>query len=179
MVIRKTDIPGVIIIEPRVFADERGYFFESYNKKTFDELVGYELNFIQDNEAKSSYGVVRGLHFQKGDNAQAKLIRVVRGKVLDVVVDIRKDSKTYGKSFSQILSEENKLQLFIPRGFAHGYAALSDEVIFQYKCDNYYCPDSERGIAYNDENLAIDWMIPKDEMVISQKDLVYKGLELI
>jgi dTDP-4-dehydrorhamnose 3,5-epimerase len=179
MVIRKTDIPGVIIIEPRVFADERGYFFESYNKKTFDELVGCELNFIQDNEAKSSYGVVRGLHFQKGDNAQAKLIRVVRGKVLDVVVDIRKDSKTYGKSFSQILSEENKLQLFIPRGFAHGYAALSDEVIFQYKCDNYYCPDSEGGIAYNDENLAIDWMIPKDEMVISQKDLVYKGLELI
>lgn len=179
MKIRKTDIPDVIIIEPRVFADARGYFFESYNKKTFDEQIGYKVDFIQDNEAKSSYGVVRGLHFQKGEYAQAKLIRVVKGKVLDVAVDIRKDSATYGKYVSQILSEDNKLQLFIPRGFAHGYAALSDEVIFQYKCDNYYHPEAEGGIAYNDLDLAIDWSIAYDEMIISEKDLVYKSLNLL
>jgi len=176
MEIQKTDISDVVVIKPRVFEDARGYFFESYNKLKFDELIGGDINFIQDNEAKSSYGVVRGLHFQKGEHAQAKLIKVVKGKVLDVAVDIRKDSPTYGKHISQILSEENKLQLYIPRGFAHGYAALSDEVIFQYKCDNYYCPESEGGIAYNDESLAIDWMIDEKDMVISEKDKLYKGL---
>ena len=176
MEIQKTDISDVVVIKPRVFEDARGYFFESYNKLKFDELIGDDINFIQDNEAKSSYGVVRGLHFQKGVHAQAKLIKVVKGKVLDVAVDIRKDSPTYGKHISQILSEENKLQLYIPRGFAHGYAALSDEVIFQYKCDNYYCPESEGGIAYNDESLAIDWMIDEKDMVISEKDKLYKGL---
>jgi len=176
MEIQKTDISDVVVIKPRVFEDARGYFFESYNKLKFDELIGGDINFIQDNEAKSSYGVVRGLHFQKCEHAQAKLIKVVKGKVLDVAVDIRKDSPTYGKHISQILSEENKLQLYIPRGFAHGYAALSDEVIFQYKCDNYYCPESEGGIAYNDESLAIDWMIDEKDMVISEKDKLYKGL---
>jgi len=176
MEIQKTDISDVVVIKPRVFEDARGYFFESYNKLKFDELIGDDINFIQDNEAKSSYGVVRGLHFQKGVHAQAKLIKVVKGKVLDVAVDIRKDSPTYGKHISQILSEENKLQLYIPRGLAHGYAALSEEVVFQYKCDNYYCPESEGGIAYNDESLAIDWMIDEKDMIISEKDKLYKGL---
>lgn len=180
MNIRNTNIPDVVIIEPRVFNDARGYFFESYNKISFDELIGDDINFIQDNEAKSSYGVLRGLHFQKGQHAQAKLIRVVSGKVLDVAVDIRKDSPTFGKHVSQILSEENKLQLFIPHGFAHGYVALSKEVIFQYKCDNYYCPTSEAGIAFDDKELAIDWMIPREDMILSDKDLVYNCLaELI
>ena len=180
MNIRNTNIPDVVIIEPRVFNDARGYFFESYNKRSFDELIGDDINFIQDNEAKSSYGVLRGLHFQKGQHAQAKLIRVVVGKVLDVAVDIRKDSPTFGKHVSQILSEENKLQLFIPHGFAHGYVALSKEVIFQYKCDNYYCPTSEAGIAFDDKELAIDWMIPREDMILSDKDLVYNCLaELI
>jgi dTDP-4-dehydrorhamnose 3,5-epimerase len=180
MNIRQTNIPDVVIIEPRVFNDARGYFFESYNKISFDELIGDDINFIQDNEAKSSYGVLRGLHFQKGQHAQAKLIRVVSGKVLDVAVDIRKDSPTFGKHVSQILSEENKLQLFIPHGFAHGYVALSKEVIFQYKCDNYYCPTSEAGIAFDDKELAIDWMIPREDMILSDKDLVYNCLaELI
>ncbi|MGB5989355.1 MAG: dTDP-4-dehydrorhamnose 3,5-epimerase [Marinifilaceae bacterium] len=180
MNIRNTNIPDVVIIEPRVFNDTRGYFFESYNKISFDELIGDDINFIQDNEAKSSYGVLRGLHFQKGQHAQAKLIRVVSGKVLDVAVDIRKDSPTFGKYVSQILSEENKLQLFIPHGFAHGYVALSKEVIFQYKCDNYYCPTSEAGIAFDDKELAIDWMIPREDMILSDKDLVYNCLaELI
>ena len=179
MVIRDTDISDVKIIEPRVFADTRGYFFESYNKKKFDELIGYEVDFIQDNEALSSYGVLRGLHYQKGEYAQAKLLRVVKGKVLDVAVDIRKDSPTFGQHITQILSEENKLQMFIPRGFAHGYAALSDEVIFQYKCDNYYCPASEGGISFDDKDLGIDWMIPREDMILSDKDLVYGGLDSI
>lgn len=176
MTIENTIISGVVVIKPRVFEDARGYFFESYNKQKFDELIGAEINFIQDNEARSSYGVLRGLHFQKGEHAQAKLIRVVKGKVLDVAVDIREGSSTYGKYVSQILSEENKLQLYIPRGFAHGYVALSDEVIFQYKCDNYYCPESESGIAYNDKNLAIDWLIDEKDMIISEKDKLYKEL---
>lgn len=176
MKIRDTEISDVKIIEPRVFADSRGYFFESYNKQVFDELVGYSLDFVQDNEAFSSYGVVRGLHFQTGDAAQAKLIRVVKGKVLDVAVDIRKDSPTFGSYVSQVLSDMNKLQIFIPRGFAHGYVALSKEVVFQYKCDNYYCPKAEGGIAYNDEGLAIDWMIPVEDMIVSEKDLVYGSL---
>lgn len=179
MNIRHTDIPDVVVIEPRVFEDTRGYFFESYNKKTFDELIGGDISFVQDNESKSSYGVLRGLHFQKGEHAQAKLIRVVRGEVLDVAVDIRKDSPTFGKHISQILSEDNKLQLFIPHGFAHGYVALSDEVVFQYKCDNYYYPASEGGISFDDKDLAIDWIIPKEDMILSDKDLVYGGLDSI
>lgn len=179
MNIRHTDIPDVVVIEPRVFKDTRGYFFESYNKKIFDELIGGDISFVQDNEAKSSYGVLRGLHFQKGEHAQAKLIRVVRGEVLDVAVDIRKDSPTFGKYISQILSEDNKLQLFIPHGFAHGYVALSEEVVFQYKCDNYYCPASEGGISFDDKALGIDWTIPKEDMILSDKDLVYGGLDSI
>ena len=173
MKIRGTDIPDVKIIEPRVFDDLRGYFFEAYNKLAFDEMIGYSIDFVQDNEALSSYGVLRGLHFQKGVHAQAKLIRVIRGKVLDVALDIRPDSLTYGKHVSQILSEENKLQMFIPRGFAHAYVALSKVVVFQYKCDNYYCPEAEGGIAFNDEGLDIDWMIPVEDMIVSDKDLVY------
>lgn len=179
MNIRHTGIPDVVVIEPRVFEDTRGYFFESYNKKTFDELIGGDINFVQDNEAKSSYGVLRGLHFQKDEHAQAKLIRVVKGEVLDVAVDIRKDSPTLGKHISQILSEDNKLQLFIPHGFAHGYVALSEEVVFQYKCDNYYCPASEGGISFDDKDLGIDWMIPREDMILSDKDLVYGGLDSI
>lgn len=176
MLIRDTNISDVKIIEPRVFKDSRGYFFESYNKKEFDQLVGYEIDFVQDNEAVSSYGVLRGLHFQKGEYAQAKLVRVIKGKVLDVAVDIRKDSLTFGKYVSQIISDENKLQMFIPRGFAHGYLALSESVVFQYKCDNYYCPEAEAGFAYNDEMIGIDWGINEKEMILSDKDLAYEKL---
>lgn len=173
MKLTKTRISGVVLIEPRVFEDSRGYFFESYNKKDFDEYIGYGVDFVQDNEACSSYGVVRGLHFQKGKFAQAKLIRVTEGKVLDVAVDLREDSPTYGQYVSQILSNENKLQMFIPRGFAHGYAALSERVVFQYKCDNLYCPKEEGGLKYNDPKLGIDWKISEEDMIISEKDKHY------
>ena len=165
----KTDIEGLLVLEPRVFGDSRGYFFESFNVRTFEEAVG-NVTFVQDNESKSSYGVVRGLHFQKPPHAQAKLVRVVKGKVLDVAVDLRKESPTFGKHVAVELSEDNHRQMFIPRGFAHGFSVLSDEVVFQYKCDNYYAPESEGAIAWDDPDLAIDWQIPYDKVLLSEKD---------
>ena len=168
----KTDIEGVVILEPRVFADARGYFFESYNKKTFEETVGH-VDFVQDNESCSTRGVMRGLHFQRPPHAQAKLVRCVRGAVLDVAVDIRKDSPTYGRHVSCLLTEENHRQFFIPRGFAHGFAVLSDTAVFQYKCDNYYCPEADGGISIVDPSLGIDWGIALDEAILSDKDRRY------
>ena len=165
----KTDIEGLVVLEPRVFGDSRGYFFESFNARTFEEAVG-NVNFVQDNESKSSYGVVRGLHFQKPPHAQAKLVRVVKGKVLDVAVDLRKDSPTFGKYVAVELSEDNHRQVFIPRGFAHGFSVLSDEVVFQYKCDNYYAPESEGAVAWDDPDLDIDWRVPADKVLLSEKD---------
>lgn len=164
-----TEIEGVLIIEPRIFQDSRGYFFESFNQKEFGEKVG-NVVFVQDNESKSCYGVVRGLHFQKGGHAQSKLVRVVKGKVLDVAVDLRPGSVTFGKHVSVELSEDNHRQFYIPRGFAHGFSVLSDEVIFQYKCDNLYCPESEGAIAWDDPDLGIDWRIPADKVILSEKD---------
>ena len=164
-----TEIDGVLIIEPRIFQDSRGYFFESFNLREFEEKVG-AIDFVQDNESKSCYGVVRGLHFQRDGHSQAKLVRVVKGKVLDVAVDLRRCSGTYGRHVAAELSEDNHRQFFIPRGFAHGFSVLSDEVIFQYKCDNYYCPSSEGAIAWNDPDLGIDWRIPEDKVILSEKD---------
>lgn len=171
----KTDIDGVVIIEPRVICDERGYFKETFSQSDFDKNVR-PIVFVQDNESKSSYGVLRGLHFQKGEYSQSKLVRVVKGAVLDVAVDIRKGSPTFGKYVAVELSEENHRQLFIPRGFAHGFSVLTPEVIFQYKCDNYYCRESEGAIAWDDEQLAIDWRIPADKIVLSEKDKHHKSL---
>ena len=165
----KTEIPDVVIIEPKVFGDSRGYFFESWNKRDFEEAIG-PVDWVQDNESKSSYGVVRGLHFQKGDKAQAKLVRVVEGRVLDVAVDIRPGSPTFGKHVAVELSGENHRQVFIPRGFAHGFAVLSKEAVFQYKCDNLYAPEAEGTIAWNDPALGIDWKIPADDVLLSEKD---------
>ncbi len=165
----KTDIEGVAILEPRVFTDARGYFFESYNKKNFDELIG-RVDFVQDNESCSSRGVMRGLHFQRPPHAQAKLVRCVRGSVLDVAVDIRKGSPTYGQHVSCLLTEHNHRQFFIPRGFAHGFAVLSDTAVFQYKCDNYYCPEADGGISILDPSLGIDWGISFEEAILSEKD---------
>ena len=169
MKIHKTNIEGVLIIEPRVFGDERGYFFESYSQRKFEEKV-CQTSFVQDNESKSKYGVVRGLHFQRAPYEQAKLVRVIAGRVLDVAVDIREGSPTYGQYVSTELSGENKRQLFIPRGFAHGFAVLSEEVIFQYKCDNYYAPLYEGAIRWDDPKLAIDWMLPREDIILSEKD---------
>ena len=169
MIIIKTGIEGVVIIEPRVFPDPRGYFFESYNRKAFEEAVGH-VDFVQDNESRSSYGVVRGLHFQKGEHAQAKLVRVVSGSVLDVAVDIRKGSPTFGKHVAVERSGENHLQFFLPRGMAHGFSVLSKEAVFQYKCDNFYCPASEGAIAWDDPEIGIDWRIPKEDVILSEKD---------
>ena len=165
----KTAIPGVFIIEPRLFGDARGYFFESYNEKDFSEKVG-GVSFVQDNESKSCYGVVRGLHFQKPPFAQSKLVRVVYGNVLDVAVDIRKGSPTFGQYVSVELSGENHKQFFIPRGMAHGFAVLSKEAVFQYKCDNHYNPQAEGAIAWNDPALAINWHIPFEDVILSEKD---------
>ena len=165
----RTDIPDVVIIEPRVFGDHRGYFFESFSEKDFSENVR-EVKFVQDNESKSCYGVLRGLHFQKPPHAQAKLVRVVRGRVLDVAVDIRKGSPTFGKHVAVELTEDNHRQLFIPRGFAHGFAVLSEETVFQYKCDNYYAPQSEGSVLWNDPEIGIDWGIPESDVILSEKD---------
>ncbi len=169
MKIIQTDIKGVVILEPRIFGDERGYFFESFSQQRFDEALTRTV-FVQDNESKSVYGVVRGLHYQIPPYTQAKLVHVVKGTVLDVAVDLRKDSPTFGKHVSVELSEDNKRQLFIPQGFAHGFAVLSAEAIFQYKCDNYYAPDFEGGIQFDDPALDIDWRIPRDKMILSPKD---------
>ena len=164
-----TEIEGVKVIEPRVFNDARGYFFESFSQREFDEKVG-KVNFVQDNESKSCIGVVRGLHFQKPPYSQAKLVRVVKGRVLDVAVDLRKGSSTFGKHVSVELSEENKLQFFIPKGFAHGFVVLSDEALFQYKCDEFYHPESEGAIAWDDPDLGIDWKLPVEKRILSEKD---------
>lgn len=169
MEIIKTPIEGVIILKPRIFNDDRGYFFESYSQRVFNEEVR-EVHFVQDNESKSSYGVLRGLHFQKPPFCQSKLVRCIKGSVLDVAVDIRKGSPTFGQYVAVELTEENHLQLFIERGFAHGFSVLSDEVIFQYKCDNFYAPQSEGAIAWNDPVLNIDWRIPVDKVILSEKD---------
>lgn len=166
----KTDIEGVVIIEPRIFKDARGYFFESYNKRTFDEEV-CQVNFVQDNESCSTKGVMRGLHFQRPPFTQAKLVRCVKGTVLDVAVDIRKDSPTYGKHVAVELSEYNHLQFFIPHGFAHGFAVLSDIAVFQYKCDNYYTPEADGGISILDNSLGIDWKTDIENAILSPKDL--------
>ncbi len=168
----KTDIEGVVILEPRLFTDVRGSFFESYNKKAFERLVG-PVNFVQDNESCSLRGVMRGLHFQRPPQAQAKLVRCVRGSVLDVAVDIRKGSLTYGKHVSCLLTEHNHRQCFIPRGFAHGFAVLSDEAVLQYKCDNYYCPAADGGISITDLSLGIDWQFDLSEAILSEKDKCY------
>lgn len=164
-----TAIPDVLIIEPKVFGDARGYFFESWNRRDFEAVAG-QVDFVQDCESKSRYGVVRGLHFQKGEHAQAKLVRVVSGRVLDVAVDIRPDSPTFGKHVSVELSAENHRQIFMPRGFAHGFSALSDEVVFQYKVDNFFYPESVCAIAWNDPDLGIDWQIPEADVILSEND---------
>jgi dTDP-4-dehydrorhamnose 3,5-epimerase len=165
----ETGFKGLMIFEPKVFEDSRGYFFESFNRKTFKD-AGIDVEFVQDNESKSQRGVLRGLHYQLNPAAQSKLVRVVEGEVLDVVVDIRKGSPTFGKSFGLLLTAENKKQLFIPRGFAHGFSVLSETCIFQYKCDNYYSKADEGGIAYNDPALGIDWGFDLKEAVVSDKD---------
>ena len=167
MEVIETKIPGVVIIEPRLFPDARGYFFESFSKREFEEKVG-KIDFVQDNESKSSYGVLRGLHFQKPPYAQSKLVRVVKGAVLDVAVDIRKGSPTFGQHVAVELTEDNHRQFFIPRGFAHGFAVLTDEVIFQYKCDNFYAPASEGAIAWDDPDLGIDWRVPAEKVILSE-----------
>ena len=169
MNIIRTEIDGVFVLEPEVFKDGRGYFFESYSQKDFDtQIMG--IRFVQDNESKSSYGVIRGLHFQKPPFAQSKLVRVVKGAVLDVAVDIRKDSPTFGRHVAVELAEDNHRLFFIPRGLAHGFSVLSEEVIFQYKCDNFYAPQSEGAIAWDDPDLGIDWRIPAEKAVLSEKD---------
>ncbi len=176
MKVIKTAIEDVVIIEPEVFGDSRGYFFESYSQKKFDEQVR-PVKFVQDNESKSKYGVLRGLHFQKGKDAQSKLVRVVKGRVLDVAVDIRKGSPTFGKYVAVELTEDNHRQLFVPRGFAHGFSVLSEEVIFQYKCDNLYAPQSEGAIAWNDPDVGIDWQIPAEDVLLSAKDSAHPMLK--
>ena len=169
MDIIKTNIEGVLIIEPRLFKDERGYFFESWSKREFEEKVG-NIEFVQDNESKSNYGVMRGLHFQRPPFTQSKLVRCVRGRVLDVAVDLRKGSKTYGQHGAVELTEDNHRQFFIPKGFAHGFAVLSETAVFQYKCDNFYHPEADGGISITDESLGIDWKIPVKEAILSEKD---------
>lgn len=169
MEIIKTDIEGVLVIKPHLFEDERGYFFESFSQRDFEKYVMNTV-FVQDNESKSQYGVLRGLHFQKAPYSQSKLVRVIKGAVLDVAVDIRQGSPTFGKYVSVELSESNHLQLFIPRGFAHGFSVLTNEAIFQYKCDNFYVPQSEGAIAWDDPEIGIDWKIPADKIILSEKD---------
>ena len=169
MKITKTEIDGLLIIEPRLFVDERGYFFESFSQQQFIEEVS-DSQFVQDNESRSCYGVLRGLHFQRSPYAQAKLVRVVKGLILDVAVDIRKNSPTFGKYVATELSDENKLQLYIPQGFAHGFVVLTNDTIVQYKCDNYYNPETEGAIRWNDPALNIDWKLPLSDIILSEKD---------
>lgn len=170
MKVEETYLKGCYVITPNMFKDERGYFLETFNKKVFLKETGIQTNFVQDNLSKSSKGVLRGLHFQKGDSAQAKLVQVITGSVLDVCVDIRKDSPTFGKYFSIILDGIRKQQLYVPRGFAHGFIVLENETVFSYKCDNYYDKSSESGIIFNDKFLDIDWSFPEEEIIVSEKD---------
>lgn len=177
MEVKKTGIEGVLVIEPKVFGDARGYFFESFNSKEFKETTGIEVNFVQDNESKSRYGVLRGMHFQLPPYTQSKLVRVVKGKVLDVVVDIQKGSPTYGKYEMCELTEDNHRQFFVPKGMAHGFAVLSEEAIFQYKCDDFYHPEAEGAIAWDDPGLAINWPLPSNEVILSEKDKHHPSLK--
>ncbi|WP_297797289.1 dTDP-4-dehydrorhamnose 3,5-epimerase [uncultured Eudoraea sp.] len=177
MTISETKLRGCFVLTPKLFNDERGYFFESFNKQSFEQAIGKRVNFVQDNQSFSTYGVIRALHYQLGDHAQAKLVHVLQGKVLDVAVDLRRDSPTFGEHFSVELSYENKKQLFIPRGFAHGFVVLSDTAEIFYKCDNYYNKDAEGGIIYNDSELNIDWLLPDDKLIISEKDLTLPQLK--
>lgn len=170
MIVESCAIEGVKILKPKVFGDHRGYFIESFNAKVFHELTGIDTNFVQDNESLSNYGTLRGLHFQKPPFSQAKLVRAITGVILDVVVDLRKDSKTFGQWHSEILSEDNKTQLFVPRGFGHGFVVLSETAIFAYKVDNYYNADSDSGIIWNDPDLNIDWQLDHDKIILSNKD---------
>lgn len=172
----KTPIDGLFLLDPKVFRDERGYFFESYSEETF-KRAGLSYYFLQDNQSKSDYGTIRGLHFQKGENAQAKLVRVLEGKVLDVVVDLRRYSKTFGEYFTVELSAENNRQMLIPRGFAHGFSVLSESAVFSYKCDNLYNKASEGGIIYNDKKLNIDWKIEEEKQILSEKDLLLQTFD--
>lgn len=176
MEVIKTAIDGVYILEPRIFRDDRGYFFESFSQREFEEKIG-KINFVQDNESKSGYGVMRGLHFQRPPYAQSKLVRCVKGAVLDVAVDIRKGSPTYGQHVAVELTADNHRQFFIPRGFAHGFAVLSDEAIFQYKCDNFYAPQADGGISILDASLNIDWQIPTEKAILSEKDTKHPLLQ--
>ena len=181
MEVKKTNIQGVLIIEPRLFKDSRGYFFESFSQREFDEKVapisGHKINFCQDNESMSSYGVMRGLHFQRPPFTQTKLVRCVKGAVLDVAVDIRKGSPTYGQHVAVELTEDNHRQFFIPRGFAHGFAVLSETAVFQYKCDNFYHPEADGGISILDNSLSIDWKIPTEHTILSEKDTMHDLLK--
>ncbi|WP_299900389.1 dTDP-4-dehydrorhamnose 3,5-epimerase [uncultured Aquimarina sp.] len=172
MEIEKTPLKDCFVLKPRVFNDDRGSFFESFNLKTFKKVTGLEIDFVQDNQSISSKGVLRGLHFQKGEYAQAKLVRVAKGKVLDVAIDLRKDSPSFGKHFSIELSDQNNYQLFVPRGFAHGFVVLSEEAIFNYKCDNFYNKESESGIRFNDPILNINWQLDIEEVLLSEKDII-------
>lgn len=175
----KTKIEDLLILEPKVFTDSRGYFFESYNKKTLEALIGKEYNFVQDNESKSSYGVIRGLHYQLAPYNQAKLVRVLEGKVYDAAVDLRKGSPTFGEWVGVELSAENKRQFLIPKGFAHGYSVLSETAVFTYKCDEYYHPEAEAGIVYSDPSIGIDWKIPEEDAKLSEKDKLLPELKNI
>ena len=181
MNIIQTNIPGVLILEPRVFQDSRGYFFESFSQREFDEkvtpILGHSIRFVQDNESMSSYGVMRGLHYQRMPYTQSKLVRCVKGAVLDVAVDIRKGSPTFGQHVAVELTEDNHRQFFIPRGFAHGFAVLSETAIFQYKCDEFYHPEADGGISIQDESLGIDWHIPMEQAILSEKDLKHACLK--
>lgn len=177
MTVISTGLDGCFIIEPKVFTDGRGYFMESFNEDTFEKHTGHKVHFVQDNQSKSTKGVLRGLHYQTGDHAQAKLVRVLEGEVLDVVVDIRPESETYGKHLAVALSAENNRQLFVPRGFAHGFVVVSDTATFFYKCDNFYNKESEGGIAFNDPALGIDWKLEHETLIISDKDQVLPNLQ--
>ncbi|WP_374442540.1 dTDP-4-dehydrorhamnose 3,5-epimerase [Epilithonimonas sp.] len=172
MRILETPLKDCYVIEPTVFEDERGYFYEKFNEKKFEESTGLNGHFVQDNISKSSYGVLRGLHLQKGEHAQAKLVSCLEGKVLDVAVDLRPDSPTFGKWYSIELTAENKLQLYVPRGFGHGFSVLSKTAVFSYKCDNFYNKESEGGVLWSDSDLNIDWQLPKEDVILSEKDMI-------
>jgi dTDP-4-dehydrorhamnose 3,5-epimerase len=181
MKVKETQLEGCFVIEPKIFDDNRGSFFESFNKTVFEKLIGLKIDFVQDNQSISQRGILRGLHLQRGAFAQTKLVRVIQGKVLDVVVDVRKNSKTFGQSFSCIISGENNKQLFIPKGFLHGFSVLEDNTIFAYKCDNYYSKESEDGVFFNDPELNIDWMLKEEDIVLSEKDeklMSFKDLKI-
>lgn len=177
MIVTKTPLKDCFTIEPTVFEDSRGYFYEKFNERVFKDLTGLDVHFVQDNISKSAFGVVRGLHFQQGDHAQAKLVSCIEGKVFDVAVDLRPNSPTYKKWYGTVLSGDNKLQLFIPRGFAHGFAVLSEDTLFTYKCDRFYHKESEGSVRFDDPDLNIKWPLPKDKMLISAKDQIAKGLK--